>query len=255
MTHDGFLQAILDDPDDDGLRLIYADWLEEHGDPRGAFIRVQVELARTKAGAGRSRLVEREQELLHLHEWEWAKCVRRLVKHWTFRRGFIESVVVEAGLFFEIADKLFRQAPVRQLRFRGVPAFRDSLGRALAECSQLRRIHTLDLSESELGSNGLQALAVSEYLDGLTTLNVSSNDIGDGGARALAGSWLLPRLNYLDLSYNRIGPGGLRDLAVALAVPGEGCLLRSLDVRGNRLGSAGIWVIRGSPVLKRVAKW
>lgn len=30
-----FLRAIIDDPDDDGPRLIYADWLEERGDPRG----------------------------------------------------------------------------------------------------------------------------------------------------------------------------------------------------------------------------
>jgi len=36
-----FLQAILDDPDNDDLRLVYADWLEERGDPRGEFIRLQ----------------------------------------------------------------------------------------------------------------------------------------------------------------------------------------------------------------------
>src|SRR5262245_36776173 len=47
MTHDDFLQEILADPDDDVPRLIYADWLEEHGDPlRAEFIRAQCELAR-----------------------------------------------------------------------------------------------------------------------------------------------------------------------------------------------------------------
>ena len=29
---DAFLRAILDDPDDDSLRLVYADFLEEQGD-------------------------------------------------------------------------------------------------------------------------------------------------------------------------------------------------------------------------------
>ena len=44
--HAGFLRAILDDPDDDGVRLVYADWLDEHGQPeRAEFIRVQCELA------------------------------------------------------------------------------------------------------------------------------------------------------------------------------------------------------------------
>src|SRR5687767_12335037 len=41
-----FLRAICDRPDDDLPRLIYADWLEEHGQvERAEFIRVQVELA------------------------------------------------------------------------------------------------------------------------------------------------------------------------------------------------------------------
>ena len=40
-----FLAAICDEPADDAIRLAFADWLEERGDPRGEFIRVQVELA------------------------------------------------------------------------------------------------------------------------------------------------------------------------------------------------------------------
>src|SRR5262245_58863227 len=40
-----FLKAIAEAPDDDGPRLVYADWLEEHGDPaRAEFIRVRCEL-------------------------------------------------------------------------------------------------------------------------------------------------------------------------------------------------------------------
>ena len=34
-----FLQRIRAFPDDDAQRLIYADWLEEQGDPRGPFLR------------------------------------------------------------------------------------------------------------------------------------------------------------------------------------------------------------------------
>ena len=44
---DAFLADIFANPDDDGLRLIYADWLDEHGwrPERAEFIRVQVALA------------------------------------------------------------------------------------------------------------------------------------------------------------------------------------------------------------------
>jgi uncharacterized protein (TIGR02996 family) len=44
-THDDLLRAILREPDDDDLRLVYADWLEEYGDPvRAEFIRVQIRM-------------------------------------------------------------------------------------------------------------------------------------------------------------------------------------------------------------------
>jgi uncharacterized protein (TIGR02996 family) len=48
-----FLQAILAAPDDDTPRLVYADWLDERGDPRGEFIRLQCELAKLAVADGR----------------------------------------------------------------------------------------------------------------------------------------------------------------------------------------------------------
>ena len=39
-----FLRAVIENPDDDAPRLIYADWLDEQGQSeRAEFIRVQVE--------------------------------------------------------------------------------------------------------------------------------------------------------------------------------------------------------------------
>src|SRR5437667_9156811 len=42
---DAFLRTILEQPDADGPRLVFADWLEEHGDPHAELIRLQCELA------------------------------------------------------------------------------------------------------------------------------------------------------------------------------------------------------------------
>ena len=36
------LRESVENPDDDAVRLIFADWLEERDDPRGEFIRIQV---------------------------------------------------------------------------------------------------------------------------------------------------------------------------------------------------------------------
>jgi uncharacterized protein (TIGR02996 family) len=47
MSEKGLLQAILDAPVDDVPQLVYADWLDDHGDSeRAEFIRPQCRLAR-----------------------------------------------------------------------------------------------------------------------------------------------------------------------------------------------------------------
>src|SRR5262245_5822149 len=49
---DAFLDAIFDHPDDDTPRLVYADWLQEHGQENYAqFIRLQCAAAREKPGS------------------------------------------------------------------------------------------------------------------------------------------------------------------------------------------------------------
>jgi uncharacterized protein (TIGR02996 family) len=67
MSHDAFLDEIRADPEDTIPRLIYADWLEENGDPLAELIRVQCELAELDVEVeGRSELRQRERE--HLAE-------------------------------------------------------------------------------------------------------------------------------------------------------------------------------------------
>jgi uncharacterized protein (TIGR02996 family) len=54
MTNENtFLRAIRAEPDDTALRLAYADWLEERGDVRGEYIRLESALA-AKPGAAPS---------------------------------------------------------------------------------------------------------------------------------------------------------------------------------------------------------
>src|SRR4051812_28078438 len=94
MTQDeSFLQAIRAEPDDDTVRLIYADWLMEQDDPvraeRGEFIRLQIEHARLPPGhEQRQPLEQRQQELLARHWEAWIGPLRELcgggrsVLHW-----------------------------------------------------------------------------------------------------------------------------------------------------------------------------
>src|SRR5205809_143822 len=44
-----FLREIKDRPDDDVPRLILADWLQDHGEPRGEFVHLQVRRVRLRS--------------------------------------------------------------------------------------------------------------------------------------------------------------------------------------------------------------
>jgi uncharacterized protein (TIGR02996 family) len=53
MTEDeAFIRTIVDRPGDDLPRLVYADWLDERDDPRGAYLRAEAEWAKAKQTAG-----------------------------------------------------------------------------------------------------------------------------------------------------------------------------------------------------------
>ena len=53
-----FLAAVRSAPDDDAPRLIFADWLEDHGDPRGEMIRLSCEFAAPDTPAPRRQELE-----------------------------------------------------------------------------------------------------------------------------------------------------------------------------------------------------
>jgi uncharacterized protein (TIGR02996 family) len=266
MSHDGFLQAILDDPDDDTHRLVYADWLDEHGDPaRAEFIRVQVELNRGPARsreelAARRALAAREEELLERFGEEWEAPLQEFVRERVFRRGFVEDVVIEAGAFVENAEVLFRNAPVHRARlYWGLvtPLERARFMGRVAECPQLARLRALDLSGSAFGSDGLRALAASEYLTNLTELNLADAHVGDGGIRALVAAPWLSGLEVLDLRRNDVGPNGVRALAARLVqLEAEGRLrLWRLEFAHNRGGTEWRRAIFASPELGRFVRW
>src|SRR5437764_761726 len=163
---EGFLRAILEEPDDDGLRLIYADWLEERGDPRAEFIRVQCGLATLPPGDDRRPSLEaRERALLTRHGTRWVRPLRRFVSGWEFRRGFVERVAVAPRTFLNRAECLFGLAPIRQVDLRmSLHRLGDAGALALAGCRFLERAVTLDLTAASLTPRGVQALARSPHL-------------------------------------------------------------------------------------------
>jgi uncharacterized protein (TIGR02996 family) len=74
------LAACHADPDDDTPRLVLADWLEEHDDPRGECVRLQVRLAATPADDPEyDTLFEQHQNWWKQHGKLWEKEVGSLM--------------------------------------------------------------------------------------------------------------------------------------------------------------------------------
>src|SRR5262249_50840446 len=113
-TGDALLQAIRAEPEDDSLRLICADWLQDHGDPdRAEFIRLEIALDRPPFdGPEKEALEQRRDELLRRHEAEWFGVLKQLTEDYTIERGFVEMVSTSARCFAEKADVLFAAAPL-----------------------------------------------------------------------------------------------------------------------------------------------
>jgi uncharacterized protein (TIGR02996 family) len=192
MSAEGLIRAIRENPGDDAPRLIYADWLDEHGDAaRAEFIRVQVELARRgpcpepergwpmvwdpsfyesflrsrrrrrpATDPERGGLAEREQKLLAEHEPAWVGPLWDLFKrstHWReFRKGFVEYAELSAGDFLARAGALFEWCPVLQdVTLSGY----KNIVRALTQFPDLRRVARLELRTFEnLNEADLSAL-------------------------------------------------------------------------------------------------
>jgi uncharacterized protein (TIGR02996 family) len=253
MTADDLLDAVLADPDDDGPRLVLADWLEEHGHrDRAEFIRVQIELARLPAkDPRRRRLLKREKELLKQHAEYWGRMVwpaTRLGDQWAFRRGFIEQVEVSAVLWVAtdlIAD-LMRQAPIRCLRFYtdGVAL---NLPGLVKVAPHLTRLTALELYafpvEGLKDRKALRELFQSPHLSGLTTLRVMGDGFdGEIDRKTFEAAVTSPALtNLRELSLYQWTEGleeaNLRALARSPHLP----RLEDLDLRNSGPISPAAW--------------
>jgi uncharacterized protein (TIGR02996 family) len=226
MTPDAaFLAAIRAAPDDDAPRLIFADWLEERGDPdRAAFIRIECARAKTPRGPAYDALRDRAADLLGRHHRAWFAPLESPVDDWLFRRGCLEEVRLDVRLFAAVANELFGWHPVQKLELRAAEDFR---GRWREET--------------------LHACLACPHLVHLADLGLRGCRIGDQGVEILARPSLLTSLRSLDLGDNAIGPAGARALASALnavAVVDRPRRLQTLRLDGNPLGAAGEAALR-----------
>jgi uncharacterized protein (TIGR02996 family) len=103
------LDAICAEPDRDEPRLVYADWLEQHGDPRGELIHASC----TRGNEVRAR------ELLALYGDHWTRELDALAAELShpprFERGFIAELYLMGTfgeLVLDLAETIVAMRPI-----------------------------------------------------------------------------------------------------------------------------------------------
>src|SRR5262245_23124110 len=124
ITRDALLAAVCEQPDNDHPRLIYADWLEEHGDDadrdRAAFIRLQIEAKNPATDLDRlCELRRREKALLEQYAATWQKPFAAAHKPF-FERGFVANVTLSLDALLRRGKRFFEAAPLQYLHLTSV---------------------------------------------------------------------------------------------------------------------------------------
>lgn len=236
------LRAILADPDDDAPRLIYADWIDENGDPaRAAFIRAQITLARLPQDhPDRDRLVQTERTLWKQNRDAWKAWVPKWAHVDRFHRGFLEDIRCDAEDFIAHSDEVRSRTPLMGARLDGLEAIAVPVFRSRA-LDGMRRL-TLSFPMRQAA---WQQFAECPYLTRLTELDLTSNGGAQWMIHALIHSTGLPALRALKLKWC-----GLSDaLVLFLAYAPSSARLRELDLGRNQITRDGAKALIESPHL------
>ena len=267
----GLLAAAGADPDDDGPRLVFADWLEEHG---GDDERAWAELIRLQIGRAKLVPLSEAWKALSERDEELARILKeRLVRPLPgvpgmiieFSRGLLR-LSAHARYFFEheqtMRDWLREAGPgIVSLYLRSVPvgktecltdSFQQGLppinlffnsgaarDRGLAHAARLGRLVELAALSSHVTDKGLAHLRGHRQL---RSLSIEAPRVTDRGAEAVAA---VPGLRHVGLTDSQVTDDGL-DLLAGLTE------LRSLSLSGSKVTDRGVAHLARMPRLERL---
>lgn len=238
-----FLRAIAEAPEDDLPRLVFADWLDEHGrGKRAEFIRVEVELASTRPGA--PALFARRDALFRAHSAEWFAWFAGRASTWDTERGFVTEPASSPEAFQKHAGAWFGTQPITRLTLTDVWVghgdTRRCLARPLFTSAHLGQLTHLSLESAGVNSAGVHWLPRNPALTRLRELTLRGNLVTDDGVRTLAGMAGMGRLECLDLAGNRVTDAGAKYLIESTCLAS----LRELHLSKNPIGDR-MWRLLG----------
>jgi uncharacterized protein (TIGR02996 family) len=183
MTDDraAFLAAIRANPEDDACRLVFADWLQEHGEEaRSEFVRAQVSAARLDdLDPVRVRLDRRAAELLATNETKWFAPFKAGGKSVVTERGFLTGVEIGAKRLREKAQDFFAREPLWSVHPVSLQPDRENLDKMMAVLASTRELAFTGLSGSlkSVPIAGWSKILDSPTLGSVHSLRLVGNDM------------------------------------------------------------------------------
>jgi uncharacterized protein (TIGR02996 family) len=169
---EAFLHAICENPEDDAARLVFADWLQEHGEEeRAEFIRVQIELAGAETFSSHvSAWTTRQNRLLRANQQRWLAELPfqgSLLWDYHFQRGFVESVrAFDFAVLRREVDRIFAATPLIHLELH-----RPCLSE-LTEIRELSRIRYLGIWISRPSAESVRRFVAGDNLTALEQIAI-----------------------------------------------------------------------------------
>lgn len=199
------IDAIRDEPDSVEPGLVYADWLEEWGDPRAELVRVQMALRGPVDAADCPVLRAQERLLTKQLRGEILGPVRSLTKCVEFFHGLILPEL-SSDVFLKNADAILHQSPTLGVRFTKLKA------RGVADCPELKSLRAVSLR-----GNSTQS-ARAALLESMHLTELRAIEPGDAGMRPeFARAWCTDKWPHLTRAV--LQSGAKIDLAEMLAAP------------------------------------
>src|SRR5262249_54975746 len=208
-----FVEAIRAQPEDDALRMVYADWLQDRGDPRGEFIQPRVRWHQARQAldvAAMNQHGGRQWQLQRQHQAAWLAPLEALgLQHAEFRRGLLEAGGINLADFLKNSDKLFEPAPL--LHDLGLYDNGPDLLPRLAAFPPVHRLDSVTFWGSPVTATDLSPFAFPPYAANLRYLRLREvrlygPDIPAGCVQLLG----LPRLTQFAFTENGVCPRGPR---------------------------------------------
>ncbi len=199
------IKAVIENPDDDAPRLAYADWCDQRGDPRGRFIRVQLELAPIEYDQEKENrwpLKYESMALLEKHGHEWMPSQHPHIIKCKMHRGFVAGIDITATSFLNHFADMSALYPIQYVDVLDLVPH----ARAVLTSPHLRRLTSLGVHDGDITDDDLKAFSQSPFVANLWWLDLSDNHITQEGVEALITSPFLKKLGFVALDTNPCNP-------------------------------------------------